>query len=286
MQKGFATINSHDRGFAHLFLILILFLIFLMAVGFLYFQMTSNPSSENLSEDSKGVLNLISSEPKNKSYSNQYFGISFVYPEKGFSVVEESEEQFNVRGNGEFRKNFTGYVGYPPGEALGSVVVLDETLDYENAPLSIWVFNNPENFTAEDWYNQYWYYPYIWGDFTSRANLTAPVNIATISGQLGGANIVDYRDGKPNFVLVPYKGKMFLFRYPTQNQPEVVESVLESFKFLKSTSRNNDEVCIQIITPAKNIKTGECKEFPTPCDVPEGWEKVGSCSGDLPKFLE
>lgn len=37
------------------------------------------------------------------------------------------------------------------------------------------------------------------------------------------------------------------------------------------------EVCIQIIAPAKNPKTGECKEFPTPCDVPEGWEKVGSC---------
>ena len=37
------------------------------------------------------------------------------------------------------------------------------------------------------------------------------------------------------------------------------------------------EFCIQVITPAKNLKTGECKEFPTPCDVPEGWEKVNKC---------
>ncbi len=31
------------------------------------------------------------------------------------------------------------------------------------------------------------------------------------------------------------------------------------------------EFCIQVITAAKNPETGECREFPTPCDVPEGW---------------
>lgn len=33
-------------------------------------------------------------------------------------------------------------------------------------------------------------------------------------------------------------------------------------------------VCIQVITSARNPETGEVKEFPTPCDVPEGWEQV------------
>lgn len=32
--------------------------------------------------------------------------------------------------------------------------------------------------------------------------------------------------------------------------------------------------CIQMIQPAKNPKTGEVRDFPTPCDVPVGWEKV------------
>lgn len=36
-------------------------------------------------------------------------------------------------------------------------------------------------------------------------------------------------------------------------------------------------ICIQVITPARNPQTGECKQFPTPCDVPEGWTKVSSC---------
>jgi len=35
--------------------------------------------------------------------------------------------------------------------------------------------------------------------------------------------------------------------------------------------------CIQVITPAQNPTTGECKNFPTPCDVPAGWER-NTCS--------
>jgi uncharacterized protein YbdZ (MbtH family) len=40
--------------------------------------------------------------------------------------------------------------------------------------------------------------------------------------------------------------------------------------------------CPQVITPAKNPQTGECKEFPTPCDVPAGWQRVDKCE----KYLE
>lgn len=31
------------------------------------------------------------------------------------------------------------------------------------------------------------------------------------------------------------------------------------------------KVCAQVITPAKDPQTGQCIEFPTPCDVPSGW---------------
>jgi hypothetical protein len=36
------------------------------------------------------------------------------------------------------------------------------------------------------------------------------------------------------------------------------------------------QVCIQVVTPAKNQTTGEVKDFPTPCDVPEGWQPVSN----------
>lgn len=40
------------------------------------------------------------------------------------------------------------------------------------------------------------------------------------------------------------------------------------------TQEEENEICIQVITPARNPETGEVVEFPTPCDVPDGWEPV------------
>jgi len=42
--------------------------------------------------------------------------------------------------------------------------------------------------------------------------------------------------------------------------------------------KDKGRVCIQVITPAKNETSGECKTFPTPCDVPKGWKKVKNCA--------
>lgn len=41
---------------------------------------------------------------------------------------------------------------------------------------------------------------------------------------------------------------------------------------------NKEKMCIQVITRAKNLSTGETKDFPTPCDVPSGWEVVNESS--------
>lgn len=56
--------------------------------------------------------------------------------------------------------------------------------------------------------------------------------------------------------------------------------ILSTFRFLEKTtsSPGRGKVCVQVITPARNSKTGECRDFPTPCDVSEGWERVGTCS--------
>ena len=39
----------------------------------------------------------------------------------------------------------------------------------------------------------------------------------------------------------------------------------------------NKKICIQLITPAMDPITEECKNFPTPCDIPEGWLIVREC---------
>jgi len=46
------------------------------------------------------------------------------------------------------------------------------------------------------------------------------------------------------------------------------------FKIIFAFTTPTDFFCVQVITPAKNPETGECREFSTPCAVPEGWEKL------------
>lgn len=56
-----------------------------------------------------------------------------------------------------------------------------------------------------------------------------------------------------------------------------IRQILSSFKFIELTEQNDDKegACVQVITPARNRQTGEVRDFPTPCDVPEGWEIIG-----------
>lgn len=45
------------------------------------------------------------------------------------------------------------------------------------------------------------------------------------------------------------------------------------------------QICIQVITPARNPYTGETKDFPTPCDVPDEWEVVSNQEDGLEKTV-
>ena len=51
----------------------------------------------------------------------------------------------------------------------------------------------------------------------------------------------------------------------------------------EATMPTKDEtaVCAQVITSARDPKTGTIKEYPTPCDVPEGWEVI---QNDVPSL--
>ena len=37
---------------------------------------------------------------------------------------------------------------------------------------------------------------------------------------------------------------------------------------------SEERMCIQVLTPAINPATGEQRSFPTPCEVPQGWENL------------
>ncbi len=54
----------------------------------------------------------------------------------------------------------------------------------------------------------------------------------------------------------------------------VMKSKPEQCATPDGTTFTNYEACIQVIAFAKNPETGEVRQFPTPCDIPKGWQKV------------
>ncbi len=59
----------------------------------------------------------------------------------------------------------------------------------------------------------------------------------------------------------------------------IIVSVYYLNSYLKEINPPRDsQICAQIITSARNPKTGDCTVFPTPCDVPDGWEQVNDCT--------
>ncbi len=166
--------------------------------------------------------------PKILPYINQKLGFEFQYLKEDFTIKEDTEEEFNKRGNGDFRKNFKGYVGYEPGKFIGAISVLDKTDSFDNSPFTIWVFNNDNNLTIKNWFKDYWYYPFLWGvfDYTSKGHVT-PDNEATISGQTAKYKIVAYQPGKPKFIYIAKNKKMYLFRVIG----ETGDKILSGFQF-------------------------------------------------------
>lgn len=161
--------------------------------------------------------------PEPKVYENENLALSFKYPQ-GYKVVEESESEYFKRANGDTRKNFTYYVQYPPAEFIGSAYILKAgENDLDNAALSILAFKNPDNLSATDFYSRYWYYPFVWGEFsTSEKAKVAPKNVELISGKEGYSSVVKYRDAEPKFIYIPIKGEGVIYQIhlPTENNKD------------------------------------------------------------------
>lgn len=200
--------------------------ILLLVIGFVVIFLAGSFIIGNRQTKVVKVVNPITTLTQNiaaptiKTYSNKDLSIEFQY-QPNLQVKEDSEAEFNQRSVGlttksaigDLRKNFTNYLQYEPGKFLGAVVVLDETGSYDKNPLTIWVFDNPNDLSIDTWYKNYWYFPFVWGDFTYDGKLKiSPQNEATISGQIAKFGTVDYQPGSPKFIYLSRGGKMYLFR--------------------------------------------------------------------------
>lgn len=210
-----------QRGTAPVFVVFGLLVIAVLA-GFLFYKF-KNPSQMQ-------EISLVKPTNALSIFSSQEFNFTFQYPAKNLTVKNDSEEEFNKRGNGDFRKNFRGYVMYEPGKVLGAVTVLGKDGSFDLVPFSVWVFDNPQELTSSQWFEKYWFYPYLWGVFAEPdKGHIRPDKIATISGQTVKYSVVSYQQGSPKFILISQNQQMYLLRVIGDEG----EKILESFKFLK-----------------------------------------------------
>ncbi len=83
-----------------------------------------------------------------------------------------------------------------------------------------------------------------------------------------GANATDDRDGNITVIITgsvnTEKEGSYTISYTAEDKAKNKASATRTV-IVESTS------CVQVITHAYNPKTNEEKDFPTPCDVPEGW---------------
>lgn len=165
-------------------------------------------------------------EVKNSLYQDKTYQFQFEYSADQI-VVEDSEEQFFKRGGGNFRQNFTFYVGYQPPKVVKAISILP----FEKSPLTIWILENPNQFSAEGFYKQYWYYPFVWGQFAEpQKSSVAPIIEATISGKIAKYGVVSYQKDSPKYYYVDNGDLMYLFRI-IDTPDSLGDKILSSFKF-------------------------------------------------------
>lgn len=203
-------LSQRERGSVPVVLLLLL----VLSAGIFTVWKIKIPSSALLSPTPSA-----SSSPQTQGliYQNSELGFKLTLPSKDFAAMPDSETEFFSRSKADFRKNFTYYVEYAPPKVIGAVIVkkIDQDINsqFDKAPFTVWAFDNPKKFSVDQWYQNYWYYPFVWGMFswTDRAHV-APVNEATVSGQPVSFGVVKYQPGSPKFYLVPSKDKMFLIK--------------------------------------------------------------------------
>lgn len=164
------------------------------------------------------------------TYKDSDLKFEFKYSDK-LDTTAETEEEYSKRTGTEYRKNFAGYVAYQPPKFVKSLIIKPKTMklsanQYDPIPLTIWVFENPNKLTIDDWYKNFWYYPFLWGvfSFADKAKV-APADVATVSG-ITTKSAVDNSQGKPEYILLPKNDKMYLFKVMDGGS-----DILRSFKF-------------------------------------------------------
>lgn len=161
-----------------------------------------------------------------KTYKNDKYGFEFQYPEKNYTVEGYSLEQYDKASHvSSHRTNFEKMLGYPaPQDNFALSLVSKDNQEL----IRIWVFNNIENLSIDDWYKKYMYFPESYGSGSVDFYKDFWPNKAIKIGNLNGLYNMATTRG-PYAAYVKVKGSMFLVEM--FSDPSSFDQILSTFKF-------------------------------------------------------
>jgi hypothetical protein len=175
-------------------------------------------------------------------YSYKPLGIKFRYPDADFEIVEEVRTKADEPLEAGAQERFYIELNKTAPELIYKAEVLpivseDETIDLDQVPFRLHIFLNPQNLSGIDWFQQYQYFPYEWGDKTLE---NPPTQTLTRSDVIGDyAHEVDSKNVK--FILFNHNSKMYLLwlgQIDLASRKERVKNILSSFDF----TQNNETI--------------------------------------------
>ncbi len=220
----------NQRGAAQIFIGLLVVIITL--TGLIYLKTNNKAGLSSTPQIIQGLSAQITG-PNQKTYTDQSLKFNFTYPSDGYNLMIDNEDKYFARHGGDLRKNFQGTWGYPTPMLIEGLILqntADLNQDIDLSPFTVWVFDNPDNLDGANWYKNYWYYPFVWGEYEPQKGQDGPDQIASVSGQSVSYKIITYQPIQPKFVYLSSNGKMYLFRIINQNSNNIGDTTLNSFK--------------------------------------------------------
>ncbi len=218
-----------------MFHILTLLLLAAIAIAIVLFLLPRLTKTTSTSVNTPTPAPTAQNRPRLQSYTNKIgFSLKFL---STYAIIPDSEEDFSKRNSADFRKNFTGYVGYEPPQILEALMIVPvgatKPGQFDRVPFSIWVFNNPDDLSINQWFQRYWYYPFLWGVFSEPdKSHVLPTDSAPIDNHPAKSVVVAYQPNSPQFLYTASGDKMFLIKLIKSDVTDPIPGqILGSLKF-------------------------------------------------------
>ncbi len=179
-----------------------------------------------------------------KMYTNTVFGFELKYPD-GMQVVQEGSSRID---------GTVLSIKYPDSKWSYAVDIAPNKNNQTLVQAFTNLYNDAKQFATPD--NL---------DFQLKDYYVSDLTVGNMPAK--ELYIDHFSDVGSTMVIVVANGNIYLISGGVNKGD--LDPFLATFKFTSAP-----RACIQVITPAKNLTTGEIKDFPTPCDVPEGWQKL------------